>query len=253
LPLQAEAAGQVADARADVAREAQRRQHAEADADEARSAAIEADAQMTDALTATATAEQAAVAARETAQARVGEAERDAAERVLAAQQERDRAVAAAHGRADDAETRARTAELETAQAQHAAESARAELDRARHAADQQVALIREDAARERTELRAAFETHVAAVEGARADLRNRAEHAEAELQHARADRDQAAGQLVVAQGRLSQLRDAAAIVAAACKQPQDDQEAMRAALGALTEAARIPGTTPASWGSKDS
>jgi hypothetical protein len=115
---------------------------------------------------------------------------------VATARQERDRAVAAAHRLAEDAETRPRTAERETAQARQAAESARAELDRAHDAADRQVTHLREDAARERAELRAVFEAQVAAVEEARADLRSRAEHAEAELEHARADRDQSAGQL---------------------------------------------------------
>jgi hypothetical protein len=73
--------------------------------------------------------------------------------------------------------------------AQQAAGSARAELDRARDDADRQVAQIRGDAARDQAELRAAFEAQIAAAEDARA------EHTAAELERARAGRDQGAGQ----------------------------------------------------------
>ena len=53
----------------------------------------------------------------------------------------------------------------------------------------------RQDAARDQAGLRAAFEAQIAAAEDARAALQARAEHAEAELQRARANRDKAAGQ----------------------------------------------------------
>ncbi len=164
---------------------AQRRQRAEAEAGEARLAALQADAQLAEALAAKAAAEQEAVAAREAAQARVAQAEREAEERVAAAQQERDEAVAGAESRAGQAESRAR----------EVAGSARAELDRARQDAGRQVAQVREDAARDQAGLRAALEARIAAAAEARAGFQARAEHAEAELQRARADRDQAAGQ----------------------------------------------------------
>jgi colicin import membrane protein len=169
----------------------QRRQQAEADAEEARSAALEADAQLTEALAARAAAEEAAVAARDAAQVRVAEAQRTAEERMAATQQERDQAVAAARSRADDAESRAGAAELGAARVQQAAQSARAERDRA----DRQMAHLREDARRQQAELRATFEAQLAAVEDARGKLQARAERAEAELQRTRADREQAPGQ----------------------------------------------------------
>jgi hypothetical protein len=59
-------------------------------------------------------------------------------------------------------------------------------------AADLQARKIREDAARDQAELRAAFEAQIAAAQDARAALQARAERAEAELQRALADRDQA-------------------------------------------------------------
>ena len=93
------------------------------------------------------------------------------------------------------AESRARTAGQDAARAREAAQSARAELDRGRQAADRQVIQVREDAARDQAELRAAFEARIAAAEDARAGLEARAEHAEAELQRARAEGDKAAGQ----------------------------------------------------------
>src|SRR6266480_3704910 len=68
--VQAEAAEQVADARADVAREAQRRQQAEAGG-----AAVEADTQLTEALAAKAAAEDAAAAAGAELAARTAEHE----------------------------------------------------------------------------------------------------------------------------------------------------------------------------------
>src|SRR5438552_12175649 len=73
--VQAEAAEQVADARADVAREAQRRQQAEADADEARGAAVEADTHLAEALAVKAAAEDAAAAAGAELAARTAEPE----------------------------------------------------------------------------------------------------------------------------------------------------------------------------------
>src|ERR1019366_2137255 len=166
----------------------QHRQRAEAHAEAAPSAAVEAGPLLTEALAATAAAERAAGAAREAAQGRVAEAGRAAENRVLAVQQERDLAVAGADHRAEEAESRARAAEQETARARQAAGSARAEPDRARDAADRQ-AQIREDATREQAELPAASETLATAAQD------TRAEHTEAGLERARADRDQAARQ----------------------------------------------------------
>ncbi len=166
---------------------AQRRHQAEADAGEARLAALQADAQLTEALAAKTAAEQETAAA----QARAAQDQRAAEERVAGAQQERDEA----DRRAGQAESRARNAEQDAARAREAAESARAELDRARQAADRQVTQIRQDAARDQAEQKAEFEAQLAAAEDARAGLQARAEHVEAELQRARADRDQAAGQ----------------------------------------------------------
>jgi hypothetical protein len=175
--------------------DAQRRQRAEALAEEARAAVREADERLTEALAAKAAAEQEAVAVREAAEARVAEAQRAAGDRVAAAQQERDHSVSAANLRADEAESRARTAEQDAAGAREAAELARAELERAREAADRQVSQVRDDAAREQAGLRAAFEAQAAAAESARAELQARAEHAEAELQRVRGDRNQTPGQ----------------------------------------------------------
>ena len=64
-----------------------------------------------------------------------------------------------------------------------AAESVRAELDRVRGAAEEQVALARQDAAREAA---AGLEAQVAAGEEARAGLQARAEQADARLAEAR-------------------------------------------------------------------
>ena len=128
-------------------------------------------------VAARAAAEQDAVAAHEAAQARAAEAER------------------AAEGRAGQAESRASSAGQDAARAREAAQAARVELDRARQAADRQVTQVREDAARDQDGLRAGFEAQIAAAEDARAALQARAEHAEAELQRARAEGDKAARQ----------------------------------------------------------
>ena len=149
-----------------------RAEQAEAEAGEARAAAQQADARLTAALAAKAAAEQDAVAAHEAAQARVAQAER------------------AAEDQAGQAESRARNAGQDAAQAREAAQAARAELDRAREAAGRQVTQARQDAARDQAGLRAAFEARIAAAEDARAALQARAEHAEAELQRARAEGD---------------------------------------------------------------
>src|ERR1019366_1211005 len=91
----------------------QRRDEADAGVEEARCAALEADAQLAEALAAIAAAQQAAAAPGAAAQARAAGAGRAAEERVLAAQRERDYAVAGAHLRAAEAESRAGTAEQE--------------------------------------------------------------------------------------------------------------------------------------------
>ena len=161
---------------------AQRRQRTEAEAGQARQAVLEADARLAAALAAKAAAEQEAAAAR----ARVADIQRAAEERVAAAQQERDEAVAGAESRAGQAESRAAAA---------GQDAARAELDQARQDADRQLAQVREDAARDQAGLRAALEARIAAAAVARDGFQARAEHAEAELQRARADRDQEAGQ----------------------------------------------------------
>ncbi len=62
-------------------------------------------------------------------------------------------------------------------------------------AADRQAARLREDAAPDQARPPTAPEAQIAAAENARAGPQARTRHAEAELQHARADRDQTAGQ----------------------------------------------------------
>jgi len=197
--VQAEAGGQIADARAEAARAGQIRQQAGAEAGEARAAAAEADAQLSAALAAKAAADQAAQAARESAQAEIAQAEHAASQRVLAAEQDRDRSIAAASRLADEAEARARIAEQDTARARQAAESAAAELDRARSAADRQVELIRADAARERDQLGQAHQAQIAALDEARTELRTRAGHTEAELARVLAELDRARSELAQA------------------------------------------------------
>jgi hypothetical protein len=97
---------------------------AEAAAEEARAAMLEADAQLAAALAAQATAEQAAVAAAEVTQARIAEAERAAAERELAAQQERDDAVSGARRPSEEAADRVSTA-TQDAPLEHSRDEAR--------------------------------------------------------------------------------------------------------------------------------
>ena len=118
--VQAEAAAQVADARGVLAREAQRRQQADADAEEARAAAVEMDEKLQAAEAARDQAEQRAADARaETEQART-----DAAERVSAAETARDQAIERA-----EADKAAAIGEAE-ARAERAAAEAREAADR---------------------------------------------------------------------------------------------------------------------------
>lgn len=205
--VQAEAAEQIADTRAELARQTQRRQRAEADADEARTAALEADGCMQAAQVAQAQAEQAAAhadtaaraaradadrevrAVREQAEAQVATALADAARQVTAARAdadaqigqmraERDTATGDRDGALQRAEQADRRADTQISRAVQAEQDARGELER-----------VRADAERERDTLRQGFEARIAALEQTRADLRARGERAESEADTERRER----------------------------------------------------------------
>ena len=212
--VQAEAARHIAVARAETAGAVQSLQQAEADAHEARAAAGEADAQLSAELAARTTAEQAVRAARTAAEAQIAEAERAAVQRVLAAEQDRDRAIAAARREAEQASARASAAGQAAARARQAAESATAELERVRAATDRQAEAMRGDAARERERLSAAHQAQIAALEDARAELRIRAEHSEAELARAIAELDRTRTELDRARADLDRARSHPALPA---------------------------------------
>jgi colicin import membrane protein len=198
--VQAEAAEQVADARALQAREAQRRQQAEAGAEEARQAAIEMDEQL-------ATAEQ----RRAEAERRAGEAAEQAAEvrrsseqaiaaahteaelRVRQAQQQADQQIEEArqHAAADVAAAQAERdratehAHAETARAAQAVQSAEAETARARQGeTDAKTALadLRQEMTTRLHEQRGTYEERIAELTLARDEARDRAHRAETEL-----------------------------------------------------------------------
>jgi len=152
--VQAEAAGQVADARAELAREAQRRQRADTDADEARTAAVEADQQL-----------RAADAARRDAEARAEAASSDAAAQI---QRARDQAAAEVNQARQQAQTALQQAGQQIAEAHRAAAEQITALERERDQARQQA---RQQAAEATAEVRQA-EQQLARAQQAEADAR---------------------------------------------------------------------------------
>lgn len=118
----------------------------------------------------------------------IGQARADADARVRAAVAERDTAVADARRQAGQAQGEAAKSGRDAARAEAAEAAIRAELDRARA-----------DAARERDQLAQSWQAQLAILGQVRDDLRTRAERAERDLERARAERGQAAGQAVQA------------------------------------------------------
>ena len=267
--VQTEAEEFKAAARAEVAREAQRRQHAQADAEEARTAAIEADTRLAETLAAKDQAEQAAgdtraelaerTAAcdaelrrvREEAAAGVADAQlrldeaiaqarAEAEVRVRAAAAERDTAVAAARRQAGQAQAEAAKSGRDATRAEAAEAAIRAELARAR-----------DDAAREREQLAQSCQAQLAILGQARDELRTRAGRADRDLERALAERDQAARRAGADAAGLDRLRAAAAAALAACHRAiqQGDTAQLPQAAQALQDAAGAPVTPPAAAG----